>query len=103
MNKMIDNQNLVVENQKENSITFYTNAASIIPNYYDFQFVFTNQSLEEAKIPKVIRKELCRVFMSPQHAKVLSTLLTENVKKYEQRFGEIIVPKEIFASIEEVK
>ncbi|WDU82250.1 DUF3467 domain-containing protein [Caloramator sp. Dgby_cultured_2] len=29
--------------------------------------------------------------MSPQHAKALAKLLNENIKKYEENFGEIII------------
>lgn len=34
-----------------------------------------------------------RVVVSPQHAKLLLNLLHENVEKYEEKFGEISVPK----------
>ncbi len=45
------------------------------------------QQLPQAKRIEVVT----RVAMSPQHAKMLSKVLDDNVKKYEQQFGEIKV------------
>lgn len=100
MNKPIDNKNLKIIENKENSATYYTNSVGMIPNYFDFQFVFANQALDG---DKVVRNEMCKIFMSPQHAKVFNEMLTQNVKKYEERFGEINVPEEIHLSMDAVK
>ena len=43
-------------------------------------------------IPQAKSMEIiARVSMSPQHAKILSHVLVENVQKYEKQFGEIKV------------
>lgn len=44
-----------------------------------------------------------RVALSPQHAKLLSNLLAFHVKKYEEEFGEIKVPKKTRGSRQDNK
>lgn len=36
---------------------------------------------------------VARIAMSPQHAKLYSKVLAQNVEKYEEEFGEISIPK----------
>lgn len=67
----------------------YSNAVTINSNYMDFQFVFSQQIVEE----NVVVKELCKVVMSPQHAKVFRDLLDNQIKKYEKYNGEIYTPE----------
>lgn len=95
MNNSIEKKDMKMQYQNENSITYYANSVNIATNYYDIQLAFGNQSLDAGNSNKLICKEFCKIFMSPQHAKVLNKILTENIKNYEQKFGEIKVPKEI--------
>ena len=70
--------------------SIYTNSISSEVNIYDICLVFglRNESSE-------FGDPLARVYMSPQHAKVLSKILAQNIEVYEQKFGTIPLPDDL--------
>ena len=89
-NDIVIGGDLPVEVIAGDNLTFYTNAASINASIYDFEFFLFNQSIVGSE-NKILRKELCKIFMSPQHAKAFHSLLSEYIKIYEEKFGNIVV------------
>ena len=71
----------------------YVNSMSINASVVDFQFVLSNQIVDNHK-KEIILKELHRIVMSPQHAKAVLNLLGKQIEEYENRFGTIIIPVE---------
>lgn len=68
----------------------YCDQAIISHNPFGFSFDFAQQ------IPQMnMLKILSRVAMSPEHVKVFSEALTDNLKKYEEKFGEIELTKKM--------
>ncbi len=64
----------------------YSNSVQVRVNVWDFYLVFgTLVPLEE----RVEVKNFQGVYLSPQQAKALATILAQNVANYEQTFGEI--------------
>lgn len=90
----IENEEMKMEYKNEDCPIYYSNGIGIIPNYFDFQYTFSNQYLGGENNNLIIRKDLCKIFMSPQHAKVFSSILAQNIIEFEKRFGEIKVPEE---------
>lgn len=75
---------LIVE---ESDVQFvYTNAVTIGSSYFDFQLNFGKQIIDGSK-RSVTVKDVSRIIMSPQHAKILVTLLKKQVDEYENKFG----------------
>jgi hypothetical protein len=68
----------------------YANSARITTNVWDFRFLFGEVEEASPEILKVV--EAVKVTMSPQHTKVFLRVLAQNVRKYEETFGEIKVP-----------
>jgi Protein of unknown function (DUF3467) len=74
----------------ENISSVYANSARLNISLWDFKFSFGE--VEEIT-PDVMRvSEKVRVLMSPQHAKVFLQVFQQNLKRYEDKFGEIKVP-----------
>ena len=69
----------------------YVNAMNMNTNVVDFQFVFANRIVDNQKQETII-KELQRIVMSPQHAKMMLNLLRGQVEGYETKFGTIDIP-----------
>jgi len=68
----------------------YCDQAMISHNPFGFTLDFAQQ------IPQMrMIKILSRVAMSPEHAKAFLEALTDNVKKYEEKFGEIELTKKM--------
>jgi len=66
----------------------YSDFAIVAKNAIGFNLDF-GQRVPGAKQVNI----LSRIAMSPQHAKLFSDLLSQNVSDYEKQFGEISVPK----------
>lgn len=98
-----NNQNIKVEYKNEDFPIYYSNGASVAPTYYDFQFNFTNQYVNGNQNDVFSQKNLCKIFMSPEHAKVFSMIISRNIAEYEKIFGEIKVPKEMVSDNGELK
>lgn len=86
----------------------YCDQAMISHNPFGFTFDFAQQ------IPQMnMLKILSRIAMSPEHTKAFSEALIDNLKKYEEKFGEIeltkkmreqaVSPKKIGFHIQELK
>lgn len=79
---------LKFEVDDEQKVGKYSDVARIAHSLHDFTLDFGQMIPEEGKI-----KILSRIKMSPTHVKALLSSLSQNVKKYESKFGEIKVPK----------
>lgn len=70
---------------------YYTDSVNFMTNIYGFTLEFgVMQAQEEPP------RQLVRVKMSPQHAKIMSLLLRKNVQEYERRIGTIILPEGLY-------
>jgi hypothetical protein len=65
----------------------YANSVQIRVNVWDFFLVFG--TLQQASQNEVEVKNFQGVYLSPQQAKALLTILEQNVNSYEKAFGEI--------------
>lgn len=92
----IKNGDLRTEYKDEDFPIYYSNGISITPSYFDFQYTFSNQYLIGEDNNVLARKDLCKIFMSPEHAKVFNNMLSHNINEYEKRFGAIKVPQEFY-------
>ncbi len=64
----------------------YSNSVQVRVNVWDFYLVFgTLVPIEE----RVEVRNFQGIYLSPQQAKALATILAQNVANYEQTFGEI--------------
>lgn len=68
----------------------YSDQALINHNPFGFSLDFA-QLMPQFKMIKV----LSRIAMSPQHAKAFAEALSENIKNYEKKFGEIELSKKM--------
>jgi hypothetical protein len=68
----------------------YANSARITVSLWDFSFLFGEMEESGPELLKVSEK--LKVTMSPQHAKVFHKVLEQNIRKYEEKFGEIKLP-----------
>ena len=69
--------------------SFYTNNAQVITTYFDIGILFGE--LLDANEQRVLIKDQALVKMSPEHAKSLNRVLTEQLEIYKNRFGAIRV------------
>lgn len=74
----------------ENMMSYYSNSVEIGSSVWDFRLKCGE--MLDATPEKIVIKDLCIVYMSPNHAKAVSILLARQIKAYEDRFGEITVP-----------
>ena len=64
----------------------YTNSVQTIISPYEF---LLQMGLEtQGKV-----QSICNVRMSPQHAKILASILQQSIENYEKNIGEIKLPK----------
>lgn len=95
-NKNINDENQNLENSKQISIELpeeiaggiYSNLAIIAHSPAEFVIDFTRLL---PGIPK--GKVQSRIIMTPQHLKLFTNALVENIHKYESEFGEIKLEK----------
>ena len=83
----------VVHVQAEKFQSIYTNNANIQISYFDFRFDF-RQLMPGADGGMVVER-MASVVMSPQHAKALLGVLTENIRQYEEQFGSITMQRPV--------
>jgi hypothetical protein len=73
--------------------TYYTNNTAFALTAFDINLIFGQMiGIEDGKA--VIEQGL-KVIMSPLHAKIFLSVLGENLKQFEDRFGEIKLPEEV--------
>lgn len=82
----IPNQPEIKVTNAENYRDSYSNSVQVRVNVWDFFLVFgTLVPIEE----RVEVRNFQGIYLSPQQAKALATILAQNVANYEQTFGEI--------------
>ncbi len=82
----IPNQPEIKVTNSENYRDSYSNSVQVRVNVWDFFLVFgTLVPIEE----RVVVRNFQGIYLSPQQAKALATILAQNVANYEQTFGEI--------------
>jgi hypothetical protein len=75
----------------------YSDAAFINMNAFGITLDF-GQQLPQLNSLKIFD----RISMSPQHAKVFSQILVENIKQYEERFGKIEISQQARKEAQEI-
>lgn len=80
---------VVLANEAPAVPTYYSNNTAVETSIWDvcLKFAETVETDRENNITKV--RELARVRMSPQHARVVLGILTRHLEKYERDFGVI--------------
>lgn len=73
----------------------YSNLVSIEVSNFDLIFNFAQRN-GDTNMPKP-EDIVASVIMSPQHAKIFSQVLTENVKNYEDIFGTLNIVADVAA------
>ncbi len=72
----------------------YSNFVHISSSFFDFTLRFGLVEDLKSEQNKLTVSNVTRIFLSPQHAKVLYKILKQQLDEYEKRFGEIKLPKE---------
>ncbi|MHB8828759.1 MAG: DUF3467 domain-containing protein [Syntrophales bacterium] len=92
--QLLNNPDIEIKETDDQRL-IYVNFANITASTFDFVFGFGQISTSNVKIngktealPVTL---LTRIVMSPQHAKVFSKVLTENLNNYEKDFGQISI------------
>lgn len=67
----------------------YANSVNLQVTTWDFQFTFG--LIEQTSGDSFRIDESTRVYLSPQQAKALSNILSQNVQQYERQFGAIAI------------
>ena len=76
----------IIEHTEAEIPEIYTNSVKTNISIYEIMLQLGLES--EGKI-----KPICNVRMSPQHAKMLSEVLSRSVAEYEKKIGQIPLPK----------
>jgi len=86
MTQNIPGQQINIQLGEKEAEGIYSNLALISHSAAEFVFDFTRIV---PGVPKT--KVYARIIMTPQHAKSLLNALNDNIKKFEEQFGEIKV------------
>lgn len=70
----------------------YSNQTQFASTAFDFSMTFGEIEAVEAEAARVTVDQRVRVVMSPLHFKIFVMVCAQNLKGYEERFGEITVP-----------
>ena len=70
--------------------SIYANNTAFQSSAFDFSMIFGE--IQEANDQKVTVEQGVRIVMSPLHAKIFANVMLQNVKNYEAKFGEIMIP-----------
>jgi CMP-2-keto-3-deoxyoctulosonic acid synthetase len=73
--------------QSPDHVGLYANSAQVTGSYFDIQVSFGE--ILEATEQALITEDRVTIKMSPQLAKRLLRILADNIRKYEEKFGEI--------------
>ena len=71
--------------------TFAPSQIRILVAALDITLLLGEVRLDAGSVPEMT--EICRIRLSPQHAKALAALLAKNVLEYESQVGPIILPE----------
>ena len=92
LNENLDNQEVMensmnIELSEEIAEGIYSNLAVISHSNAEFvvDFILLVPNVPKAKVKS-------RIILTPQHAKRLLGAMADNIKRYEQQFGEIVDP-----------
>jgi hypothetical protein len=80
---------------QEEGLDVYANQVGFSFSPYDVVLDFGLQPTD----PKLPKKHVVRVRMSPQHALVMTKLLVKNLKMYEAQVGPIILPEGLYKEL----
>jgi len=84
----------------EDTPDYYVDAVRIAVGPYGFALELGIQGIGDAPgSEKPLTKRLALVRMSPQHAMILSKLLQKNVTAYQEKFGPIKLPDDMFREL----
>lgn len=84
----------------EDTPDYYVDAVRIAVGPYGFALELGIQGIGDAPgSEKPPTKRLALVRMSPQHAMILSKLLQKNVTAYQEKFGPIVLPDDMFREL----
>ncbi len=73
---------------------YYTDSVNFMTNIYGFTLEFGVMQAQDAP-----PRQVARIKMSPQHAKIMSLLLRKNVQEYERRIGTVILPEGLYKDL----
>jgi hypothetical protein len=82
--------------RSSNYVSTYSNNVQMRITPFDFVLTFGDVVNIEGNVLTV--EENVRIVMSPEHAKVFSKLLAENVSQFEKQIGTIVSPPQPDAS-----
>jgi|GEM_PF-4804754 len=88
----MEDKTLEMKVQKSEDKPIYINGINITSSYFDFQFIFSNNSVD-LNLGTIDCQELVKIIMSPQHAKATLNLLLAQITIYEEKFGALVVPQ----------
>lgn len=84
----------------EETPDYYIDSVRMAVSAYGFVLELGAQGIGDAPgSEKPPTKRLALVRMSPQHALILSRLLEKNVAAYQEKFGPITLPDEMFRTL----
>ena len=75
--------------EPETPQVMYTNLVQVNTGPYDVRITLGRRNLERVSEDSVTVSDAIHVYMSPQHAKALASLLGSQLAAYEERFGPI--------------
>lgn len=90
----MEQNNVKISSNEDGCMEYYSNVSGISSSNMDMVINFMRMYPNNLSKGMTL-KHLCRIFMSPRHAKVLARALTQAVEEYEQQFGEITVDAKI--------
>jgi Protein of unknown function (DUF3467) len=90
--------NELVNRRDANFRTIYSNNSKFAVSPFDFAMILSQ--VTESEKGEVYIEQQARVVMSPLHAKIFAFVLSQNVMNFEQRFGEIHIPPDLFGLVE---
>ena len=74
---------------REKAPVFYTNSVQIIRSNFDFRF--QAGMIESASPGELVVRVTAQLMMSPQHTKAFANALVQQVQRYEESFGPIVL------------
>lgn len=77
--------------------SIYANQAAFQSGPFDFAITFGEITQVDMIEETAIVEQRVRVTMSPLHSKIFATLFSQQVRAFEAKFGEIIIPPGILA------
>ena len=83
-------------NEEHSNPSLYSNSAFVIQSEFDFQIEFFQSSPDTDPAKGVIvdkKYSLVKIATSPKHFKALITVMNEQLRKYEEKHGEIVYIK----------